>query len=380
MISICLFGVTAGLEVRRMNLVEGINLRYEDSWIEISSRDYRFDGDAEVFKVARRQVADHCCTWIGVYRPATEIHLNRSGGYYGAGVWLVDAVLPGRLARDLAVSLADQLRKAAISGGRFVRAIADLSLNDFHLPTDAGSILKECSRLPKYGGLSPASKTQALISDLKNITSVLDWAQRSRTAEFFGAVSIVSAERVLPPEELLSRKTRVFSSIPAVIEHVYGEHVTRTEQLEAAHAHEIQEQHSRERQYQEQLRSMQSQVHRLTLENRQLSDQLNRLTPKRLVKGNRPIVPARGQSAFRSLLDALISWRVLAALIALIIIVLLVVLYLNLGKGDSVQQSPASELNSTLEAPMATEPQSGSTPEIERVPSDIDGDAVVEKE
>lgn len=225
MIHLCLFGVSAGLEVKHLALTEGVAPRYEDSWIEISTRNVNFEGDIEIFSIFRRRVLDQLVTWIGVYRPAREIHLNRPGGYYGAGVWLVDCTLPGRIIKEIALSLADQVRDAAISGGRFVRPLSELNLAALRLPVQPATLLKECVAIQSVGGIFPGGSTQLTLTDTKSLSSILDWAQLSRTAEFFGSVLIVPAEKLLPVNGQNSNKNKIFNSIPSAIEYSYGERV-----------------------------------------------------------------------------------------------------------------------------------------------------------
>lgn len=227
MIDLCLFGVSAGLQIRHMPLCNNNDSfpKTEDSWIEISTRDIIFEGDAEITMIARRQTSSHVMTWIGLYRPAREVHLNRSGGFYGAGLWLIDSAIPGQVARQIVVSLADQLRDNAILDGRFIKNVTDLNLSSFKIPRHTSDILNECSSVKGLGGIIPDSATQAIITDKANTSPILDWAQRSKTADFFGSVLIVSPERLLPVDEQTSRRTKTFNSIPAVIDFVYAQRV-----------------------------------------------------------------------------------------------------------------------------------------------------------
>lgn len=227
MIDLCLFGVSAGLQTRHMPLCNNNDSfpKTEDSWIEISTRDIIFEGDAEITMIARRQTSSHVMTWIGLYRPAREVHLNRSGGYYGAGMWLIDSAISGQVAIKLVVSLADQLRDNALLDGRFIKNVTELNLSDFKLPRHTSDILNACYSVKGLGGIIPGSATQAIITDKAKTSPILDWAQRSKTADFFGSVLIVSPERLLPVDEQAFRRTKTFNSIPDVVDFVYEHRV-----------------------------------------------------------------------------------------------------------------------------------------------------------
>lgn len=315
MIHLCLFGVSAGLEVRRMALGEGTTPRFEDSWIEISTRDVSFEGEVEVLRVSRRQLADQLLTWVGVYRPAREIHLNRSGGYYGAGIWMVDCALPGRRVREVLLSLADQLRDAALSNGRFIRPIGGLDLSGFKLSLPPESLLSECTPLHATSGVCPSEPAQAILTDTRSINAILDWAQRSRTAEFFGSVLVAPPDRVLQSDTVVSKRNKTFSSIPAAIEFAYAERVKMSEQ-----SRQLADQYQAEldflkRQAEEQRRSSQQQITQLEQQKHQLRRELAQIRPRPL----RPPIDAESKPWFTRWIIR--SWRLLATATVVVIVV-----------------------------------------------------------
>jgi len=351
MIHLCLFGVTAGLEVRLVALGDGAAPRFEDSWIEISTRDVSFEGDAEVFRVSRRRVSGQLLTWMGVYRPAREIHLNRSGGYYGAGIWMCENALPGRLAREVILSLADQLRDTALSGGRFVKPLAELNLNQLKLPIQPDKLLSECSPTQSVGGIFPGGSAQAILTDTKSISSIFDWAQRSRTAEFFGSVLVVTPERVVPSDGQLSKKTRTFGSISAAVEFAYAERVRIAEQSETRISQERNELEKFKQRATEELRHAQSQVLVLTKENQRLKTRLVQIQPRTVdAAESYPTEFDRDSWFRRNIMD---HWRLIAALVAALIALGVAVVYL-MGALDAKAKDSTVQ---TLIAPGQNSPE-----------------------
>jgi hypothetical protein len=343
MIDICLFGVSAGLEIRHMPLGNNVIPKTEDSWIDISTRDIVFEGDAEITMIARRQTSSHVMTWIGLYRPAREIHLNRSGGYYGAGMWLIDSAIPGQVARQLVVSLADQLRDNALLDGRFIKNVTELNLSNFKLPRHTSDILNECSSVKGLGGIIPGSATQAIITDKANTSPILDWAQRSKTAEFFGSVLIVSPERLSPVDEQTSRRSRTFNSIPAAIDFVYAERVRMLFQSEKRAVDKQAEVKSLAQQLASQQTAAQTEISRLTQENGQLRNNIIHMEKKlvslkpivRTFSDDTAIYPSRIMHQFRE------NWLLLIGLMlaALFVVIALFLAWEKYKENKSKQNS-----------------------------------------
>lgn len=378
MIDICLFGVSAGLEIRHMPLGNNLIPKTEDSWIDISTRDIIFEGDAEITMISRRQTPSHVLTWIGLYRPAREVHLNRSGGYYGAGMWLIDSAIPGQVARQLVVSLADQLRDNALLDGRFIKNVTELNLSNFKLPRHTSDILNECSSVKGLGGIIPGSATQAIITDRANTSPILDWAQRSKTAEFFGSVLIVSTERLSPVDEQTSRRSRTFNSIPAAIDFVYAERVRMLFQSEKRAVDKQTEVKLLAQQLASQQKAAQTEISRLTQENGQLRNNIVHMEKKlasfKPIERNFSDDTAFRPSWFRyQILD---HWRLLGSLILAIVILGIAVfaLFIYLNDNSSIQNSQVNTTQSTEGTPSSDSSKNTDSKKIDSTSSQSEED------
>lgn len=228
MITICLFGISAGLEVHPLTIGEASGVQVDDAWLEISPHDVTVKLDADLFKVYRRLVGGKLLTWIGLYRSATEIGSSRPGGYYGAGVWLHDVALPGRSICEVLVNLADQLKALALSNGKFVKRIADVK----------GSIVPPqqlsgwaALRGALGGGVSVNGMIQGFITDPKSVVAIIDWAQRSRTAELFSQIVVGAADQYVPQQVQFQKNSEKYESLHAAIDGAYAKRIALVEDV-----------------------------------------------------------------------------------------------------------------------------------------------------
>lgn len=228
MITVCLFGISAGLEVHPFTIGEASGIQVDDAWLEISPHDVTVKPDADLFKVYRRLVGGKLLTWIGVYRSATEIGSSRPGGYYGAGVWLHDVALPGRSVCEVLVNLADQLKALALSNGKFIKRIADIKASIVP-PQQLSSWAVLRGSLG--GGVSVNGMIQGFIADTKSVVAIIDWAQRSRTAELFSQIVVGSADQYVPQQGQFQKNSEKYESLHAAIDGAYVKRIALVEDV-----------------------------------------------------------------------------------------------------------------------------------------------------
>lgn len=188
MIVVTLFGTNPELEVTNLAVGSKPSIVIEDQWIALTEKVATLSVDRDLIKVHRREVAGKLLTWIGLYREVSASDPDVSYGYYGAGLWIYDAVVPGQLAIEVLVSMADQIKNLTLSDGRFVKKIAEI-FAQISAPASLTTLLS--NKKPLVAGILPAGKFTALSSSQVNaIPSWLDWAQQSRTAEIFNHIFI----------------------------------------------------------------------------------------------------------------------------------------------------------------------------------------------
>lgn len=228
MIVASLFGVPAGLEVHRIAIGEESQIKFEDSWVDISLNEVLLTGDADIFRVFRLNVSGKILTWIGLYRPATEIGPNRGGGFYGAGLWLIDAKVSSKVVYEVIVNLADQIRDLAMHNGKFIKKIADIrSLivpppQVVHLVSGREKLTGGVTLKDREGGL-------AFIADTKNIIEAIDWAQNSSTAGFYSQVIAASASQFVKQQSQFLKGFELFGSVSAAADAAYQSSVQTIE-------------------------------------------------------------------------------------------------------------------------------------------------------
>jgi hypothetical protein len=236
MIVASLFGVPAGLEVHRIAIGEESQIKFEDSWVDISLNEVMLTGGADIFRVFRLNVSGKILTWIGLYRPATEIGPNRGGGFYGAGLWLIDAKVSSKVVHEVIVNLADQIRDLAMQHGKFLKKIADI--RSLIVPPPQVALLVS-GREKLTGGvkLKDREGELAFIADPKNIIEIIEWAQNSFAAGFYSQVIAAPANQFVAQQSQFLKGFVLFGSVSAAIDTAYQSNVqtikTTKEQLKS---------------------------------------------------------------------------------------------------------------------------------------------------
>ena len=226
MITVCLFGISAGLEVHPFSVGEPSGVKIDDAWLEISPHDVTVKLDVDLFKIYRRIAGGKLLTWIGLYRSATELGSSRPGGYYGAGVWLHDVALPGQSIAAILVNLADQLKVLALSNGKFVKRIADVKASIIP-PQQLSSLTAQRGSLG--GGVSVNGMIQGFIADPNSVAAIFDWAQKSRTAELFSQIVVGSTDQYVQQQGQFQKSSEKYDSLHAAIDGAYAKRITIVE-------------------------------------------------------------------------------------------------------------------------------------------------------
>jgi hypothetical protein len=216
-IILTLFGTTVGLKVLHLPLTKvPTTVKLEDAWIEISGGQMTVRPDKDGFVVLRKMVGPHLATWIGLYRPAREIGYDRSGGFYGAGAWLIDSVVDVALLTHVIRNLADQIRSVAMTGDRFTKCILEARA-EFVQPPQTAEMIASLGRTP-IAGCNPAGGNAFVVAG-NNSLEIIEWAQRALTASVFSRVFVGTAEHA--PDGGVSSSTQFFRSLPLALEGVY---------------------------------------------------------------------------------------------------------------------------------------------------------------
>lgn len=221
MIILTLFGTTVGLKVLNLPLAPApATVKLEDAWIAITGSQLSVRSNKDVFVVRRKMVGPHLATWIGLYRPAREIGYDRSGGFYGAGAWLIDSTVDANLLTTVIINLADQIRSVAMDGDRFTQCILDARAS-FVQPTQTAALGATLSRVS--AGCDPAGGNAFVIGGA-NPLEVIEWAQRGASASAFSKVIVGEPEHA--PAGGVGSSTQLFPSLPLAIEGAYIRDVT----------------------------------------------------------------------------------------------------------------------------------------------------------
>lgn len=219
-----LFGTTVGLKVFRLQMAQApATVQLEDAWIAITGSQLTVRYNKDVFVVLRKMVGPHLATWIGVYRPAREIGYDRSGGFYGAGAWLIDSVVDAKLLTTVIINLADQIQSVTMDGDRFTQCILEARAS-FVLPTQTAALVATLSRVS--AGCAPAGGNAFVIGDAYPL-DVIEWAQRSMSASAFSKVIVGAPEHT--PAGGVGSSTQLFPSLSLAIEGAYRRKVTAIE-------------------------------------------------------------------------------------------------------------------------------------------------------
>ena len=183
MIVATVFGLTQGFE-SIIYAAKGKELPFgpPNEYIQSAIRYVNPSFDTEFFMVRRFSVNEGVLTFIGVYRGVYEIGYDRPNSYYGAGLWLLNRTVDGRLAQKFLTDLSDQLKNSAISDNRFIKKIADTSVKI----SSADLAKLENTDQPNTEGLSPEdSSQQCFIQAQSDASHLINWAQADFTAQYF---------------------------------------------------------------------------------------------------------------------------------------------------------------------------------------------------
>ena len=123
MLAISLVGVTPGLELATFGKLP---VQLVDDWVSISTSEILLPRGKNLYVISRRIENGHILTWIAYFRHALELGGSRGGGFYGAGLWLLDKTAPGDGITNLLPQLADQVNQLAMSNGQFIKRITDI--------------------------------------------------------------------------------------------------------------------------------------------------------------------------------------------------------------------------------------------------------------
>ena len=185
-----IFGTTSGFEV--VPLI-GEKMPLEDILLECSSSEMEICG-GESFCVARYNsgVGGGEVTWIGLYRPAKEIGRSRPGGYFGAGVALVDSKAEPALIVNLLRTLVDKVRALALVDDQFAKKLIDVKSAivlppEYRLLKDAAQVLTQSD-----GGLYPGGEVGFVAEESEGLLELIRWAQQGESAEVFAKIFIGS--------------------------------------------------------------------------------------------------------------------------------------------------------------------------------------------
>ena len=193
MIVLSLFGTTTGLEVQHfMPGKDAAPIKIDNTWVEVSPNQVTLRSDADCYLLQRRQQDGKTLTWVGLYRSAREIGYDRQGGFYGAGIWLIDITVDARTLLEVLANLANQVRDKALSGGKFIKRIADIR-SEISMPPQLGALASTLGNFA--GGGCSASGSLAFVVASDQAPDIIEWAQKSRTAELFSTVFVGSADQ-----------------------------------------------------------------------------------------------------------------------------------------------------------------------------------------
>lgn len=216
MIILTLFGTTRGLELQHFPLTNSApNLKFDDAWIGVTQSQVNLLSTNDAVVVFRRKVGEHLATWIGIYRPAREMGYDRPGGFYGAGVWLIDQVADAKLLIYVLREMAGQVQVNTMAGDSFVKMIAD-TRNEFTPPSQVSSLLASLTKVKL--GFKPEGESAFVVEDVNPIV-VIEWAQRAPSAEAFSKVVIGSADHL--PASGQSSAFSIFNSLSLAIDTAY---------------------------------------------------------------------------------------------------------------------------------------------------------------
>lgn len=188
-----IFGTTSGFELLPLG---DLWPPIDDVWLECSPTELAIQTGTENYCVLRHDAKDEDgeVTWIGLYRSAKEIGRSRSGGYYGAGIVLVNLKVDSALAVRTLKFLADQVYQLAIVEDQFVKRLADIQSLITIPPELSRFQLGKKALTNEDIGLLPSKPAGFICADSSSALKIIDWAQSGEAAEVLGKVFIGAKE------------------------------------------------------------------------------------------------------------------------------------------------------------------------------------------
>ena len=220
MIVASLFGVPAGLEVHHIPIGEDARIKIDDAWVDISLDEAALTGDQTIIRTFRRSTSGRILTFVGVYRPAREIGPNREGGFYGAGLWIIDASISSHLILAVIIHLADQIRDLAMVNGKFLKKIADVR-SAITPPPQVAKLVSNRVQLRAGLSIKSGEGKKAFITDTHNVVSIIDWAQCDSSAKIFEMVIVAPVEQYVPKKSTYSIGFERYDTLLLAIQSAY---------------------------------------------------------------------------------------------------------------------------------------------------------------
>jgi hypothetical protein len=183
MISIWLFGTTAGFEIQTIGPVMPVNLVKE--WVSLPP-EIELNNNG-VIGVTRRNVDGKIVTWIGVYRTIFEIGYQRRGGFYGAGIWIVDQLLDANTVIPILIKLSDQLQSLGTNNGQFFKRISEINPK-ISLSTNEAQVLANSAEPYSNMGISTVANQAAFVATRDAFTNIVDWALKSEQSHIYRGI------------------------------------------------------------------------------------------------------------------------------------------------------------------------------------------------
>lgn len=201
-----LFGTPSGFTARTYGRPP---FEVDDRWIDVRHEVPLDDAEWAVV-VSRRQSAQGLLTWIGLYRPAHEIHVSR-GGQYGAGLWVLNQAAPGPEAFALLTAVADEVARLALANGKFTRGF-DAFEPEIRWPDSQGAAVRKALRPITQAGLGWGDKPMLLMDasapdDTAACGLLIDVAQGGAGLGGFQRMVIADLPRVVRQIRTTSRAT-----------------------------------------------------------------------------------------------------------------------------------------------------------------------------
>jgi hypothetical protein len=224
MLALTLFGTFQGFGANhvfgRVNLG---GIRSIESLIVMDSSLLIFNADTpRLYMLSRRRVNNSILTWVGLYRHLKPLNPHgREGGYFGAGMFLLDRFISGKPTHEILEAAAGSLSRLA-EGNRPLNFLEKLKLEDIGLRSDQLESAAHYEQpLPDQTRAAFGDGANACCLDISSEveSNALDWylegVQREPSLGAYGFI-IVSDNKRLSDVLRLGGRVRMFlPSAPA---------------------------------------------------------------------------------------------------------------------------------------------------------------------